>query len=440
MAKISFVLPCEANWTEGIYQLEVSDLVLGYDPVLTTDGPANQQWKELGDRTLYLRGILNAEHKEGRHHLTSDNFLPDTSIPETKLKLDYGTAELADKLDDLEYRTEKGIDLLSQRNSEEISAAGILGRILPWIQEYFDSGASFDLLNATSTLRLFRNTQITSEIAGDDSLDVVSTFGIVEGQRYFLMDEDGSNCEEADVLAVLTDTRIRFTKALTHTRSSGILSSVNLMPTDGATIINRDFIFYSSQTGILQGADSGKLHIHRDNSGERGKVFWRDSDSEDWIEADFLDSVNFYDGAQDDVFLLPARSLQFKVEYTATGESWKIYWLALKAVTKVMLPETVRQPEITRLELSGQRLTVRGNSYASLWDIPQGKFELRVSSKNNYALEPARFEVDGASCGMSVNLAASILTREPLLAAIRYTDTEGSRSRWSEVIELPHPE
>lgn len=437
MAKISFVIPCEANWTEGIYQLEVSDLVLGYDPVLATDGPANQQWKELGDRTLYLRKILDAEHENGHHNLTADNFLPDTNIPESKLNLDYGTADLSEALDDLESRTEKAIDLLSQRNSEDISAAGILGRLLPWIQEYFDSGASFDLLNATSTLRIFRNTPITSEIAGDDSLDVVSTSGVVEGQTYFLMDEDGGNCEEAEVLSVLTDTRIRFTKALSHTRASGILSSVNIMAGDGATVISRDFIFYSSWNDTLQGADSGKLHIHRDNSGERGRVFWKSSDLDDWHEAEFIDSVNFYDGTVDDIFLLPAKGLRFKVEYTATGESWKIYWLALKAVIKMTLPETVRQPEILNLELSGQRLTVRGNPYASLWDIPQGKFELRINSKNNYAIEPARFGVFGASTGMSVNLAVSILAEAPLMASIRYTDSEGSRSRWSEALELP---
>lgn len=437
MAKISFVIPCEANWTEGIYQLEVSDLVLGYDPVLATDGPANQQWKELGDRTLYLRKILDAEHENGRHNLTADNFLPDTSIPESKLKLDYSTADLSEALDELKSRTEKAIDILSQRNSEDISAAGILGRLLPWVQEYFDSGASFDLLNATSTLRIFRNTPITSEISGDDSLDVVSTFGIVAGQTYFLMDDDGGNCEEAEVLAVLTDTRIRFTKALAYTRSSGLISSVNLMAGDDATTISHDFIFYSSWVDTLQGANSGKLYVHRDNSGERGRVFWKSSESEDWHEAEFIESVNFYDGTVDDIFLLPAKSLRFKVEYAATDESWKIYWLALKAVIKMTLPETVRQPVITCLDLSGTRLTVRGNSYASLWDIPQGKFELRINSKNNYAIEPAHFGVFGASCGMSVNLAASLLAEGPLMASIRYTDSEGSRSRWSEALELP---
>lgn len=437
MAKISFVIPCEANWTKGIYQLEVSDLVLGYDPVLATDGPANRQWKELGDRTLYLRGILDAQHEDGHHSLTAANFRPDTSIPEAKLSLDYGTSELSEALDDLSIRAAKAIDLLNQRNSEDISAAGILGRILPWIQEYFDSGASFDLLNATSTLRTFGNTRITREIAGDDSLDVASTAGIAEGQTYFLMDEDGGNLEEAKVLSVLTDTRIRFTTALLHTRASGILSSVNILGTDGATTVSRDFTFYSDWNDTLKGSDSGKLYIHRDNTGRRGKVFWKALEAEDWREAEYLESINFYDGTVDDVFLLPASSLRFKVKYTSTGESWKIYWLALKAVTRVTLPETVRQPVIELLELSGRRLTVRGNPYASLWGIPQGRFELRVNARNNYAIEPARFSVDGQSEGMSVNLAVSIMAEMPLMASIRYTDLEGSRSRWSEALQLP---
>lgn len=437
MAKISFVIPCEANWTEGIYQLEVSDLALGYDPVLATDGPANRQWKELGDRTLYLRKILEAQHENGHHNLTADNFLPDTQIPESKLALDYNTASLSDELNGLAARTEKAIDLLAQRHSEDISPVVILGRLLPWLQEYFDNGASIDLLNTTSALRTFKSAQITSEIAGDDSLDVISTEGIEAGQIYFLMDKDGNNLEEAEVLAVLTDTRIRFTTSLIHTRTSGILSSVNIVALDGEALISRDFTFYSSWNETLLGADYGRLYVHRDNSGKRGKVFWKEAESEDWHEAEYIDSVNFYDGTVDDVFLFSAASLRFKIEYAATAESWKIYWLALKAVHKIILPETVRQPEILSLKLSGKHLTVRGNEYASLWDIPQGRFELRINAKNNYAIEPARYSVNGASCGMSVNLASSILTEESLMASIRYTDSEGTHSRWSEALELP---
>lgn len=436
MANISFVIPCEANWSEGIYQLEVTDLVLGYDPVLGKDGPANQQWKELGDRTLYLRKILDAEHQNGRHNIVAENFRPDTQIPESKLALDYGTPFLADAITSLEARTGKAIELLHQRNGEDFSASGILGRILPWLQEYFDSGVDFDLLNATSTLRTFINTQITSEIAGDDSLDVVSTSGIEKGQTYFLMDEDGGNCEEAEVLAVLTDTRIRFTTSLTHSRASGILSSTNVIGVDGGTPIYQDFTFYSSITDSLKGSSHGKLYVHRDNIGGHGKVFYKSSDTEDWREAEYIDTINFYDGTVDDVFLLPSDSLRFKLEYSAANEPCNIYWLALKAVTKVTLPETVRHPEITSATLIGRHLTVQGNPYASLWDIPQGLFELRVSSKNNYISEPLRFFVEGESCGMSVNLSDEILKDAPLMVSIRYTDQEGSHSRWSDAREL----
>lgn len=63
----------QSNWTEGIYQIEQTDLVLGGE-----NGIANQQAKDLADRTLWLRKglstysgitILNASSQ-----LTSDQF------------------------------------------------------------------------------------------------------------------------------------------------------------------------------------------------------------------------------------------------------------------------------------------------------------------------------------------------------------------------------
>lgn len=436
MARISFALPCEPEWVEGIYQLEVSDLVLGYDPTLAKDGPANRQWRELGDRTLFLRKLLEAAHKNGRHAFTAADFAENTVIPEEKLALDVPTGALAKELEELEIAAKRATDLLNQRNSEDLSPACLLGKLLPWIPEYFDNGASFDLIGDTSMLRAFTSARITSEIAGDDSLDITDTRGVSAGQSYFLMDEDGGNLEEAKVLSILTDTRVRFETALKITRSTGILCSANIPGSLNGAQVYRDFVWRSSLASDLCGGLYGKMFVHRDKSGTEGRVFWQEESSDEWHEAELAERMNFYDGTVDDVFILPAKKLRLKAEYPASDKPFSVYWIALKLITKFTLPETVRQPEIEELELRGQTLTVKGNGFASLWNLPQGGFELRVNSKNNFGAQAERFDICGEAQGMSALLSPEILELAPLVASIRYRDCEGKLSRWSPPQEI----
>lgn len=432
VANISFYLPCKPFWHEGIYQLETSDPATGYNPVLSTDGPANRQWNELGDRTLWLRAFLDAGHKDGLHHIRAENILPGSRIPERKLRLNYATHDLAALLAQIESGVEKARDILALRNSQELSPAAILGRILPSLREYYDSGASFDLLNATASLREFAATGISKEISGDDSLDVISTAGIYPDNTYFLMDDDGSRLETATVLSVLTDTRIRFTRALEISRTAGILSSANIPPAqDGANILH-DFVWQSDWLDDLSGYKSGKLYIHRDAGNIEGKAFWQESGSDIWHEAEFLACDSFYDGTCDDVFLVPGVSLRLRVEYPASSGAWKLYWLALQATKELILPETIKRPQIEFTELAGKNLTVRGTPYASLWDLPQDGFEMRVGIQGQFTGKPMLFGVRGKSQGMSVVLADEcFLSQKPLTIAIRHSDIEGSKSRWS---------
>lgn len=432
MACISFTIPCESNWSKGIYRLEVSDLVLGWDPVLAKDGPANRQWRELGDRTLYLKNILDKEHIDGHHQLTASNFTQNTKIPESRLALEYTTEDLAKSLKDLDARTSHAFDLLNQRDSLDLSPTGLLVRVLPWVEEYFSNGVTFDLINKVTSMRLFNYTTISKAIAGDDSLDVGNTDGIVEGSNYFLMDHDGSHLEEATVMSILTDTRIRFTTALRKTRTCGFLSSINIPPTESAALLNREFTYYSGWLDSLAGAESGKLFIHRDDVPVNGEVYYEDDYSPNlWRKADFSETVCFYDGTVDDIFILPPKRLRFRIYYPGINKSWKIHWLALKSETSLILPETVRHPQITLLELFGTRLSVRGTPFASLWHLPQAGFELRVSEKNNLVDTPLRYSVDGQSDGMVVDLPSDFVKGKKLVGAIRHQDCEGSYSRWS---------
>ncbi len=433
MAHISFYLPCEPFWHEGVYQLETSDFATGYNPVLGTDGPANRQWKELGDRTLFLKDILEAEHVNGRHRLKAGDFAQGEPIPEEKLKLDYGTSELALMISGLETDCARAYEILNLRNSQELSPAAILGRILPSLREYYDSGASIDLLGVTASLREFTATAILKEIAGDDSLDVESTRGIYPGNTYFLMDQDGGRVESATVLSVLTDHRIRFTASLSITRNAGLLSSANIPPEADGALIYRDFVYQSDWVDAVSGSKGGRLFVHRDAGQFGGKCWWQGKDGGGWKEAELVSRDSFYDGTCDDVFLLPGIPLRFRVEYPASETPWKLYWLALQAQRELVLPETVRRPQIESVEFSGKTIAVHGSPYASLWDLPQGGLEMRLGIKDSFTIPPQIFAVSGKSDGMSVTCKDEYLEKMPLTVSIRHSDIEGTKSRWSDI-------
>lgn len=436
MAHISFYLPCEPFWHEGIYQLETSDFATGYDPVLGTDGPANRQWKELGDRTLFLKAFFETAHKNGHHQIRACDFAADTKIPESKLKLDYDTDVLALKISEIESGAKRAYEIVNLRNSQELSPGAILVRILPSIREYYHSGAEFDLLGATAQLREFTSVPILKEITGDDSLDVASTRGIYPGNTYFLMDEDGSRLEAATVLSVLTDTRVRFTSALGITRNAGLLSAANLPPGSEGLEIFRDFVWQSDWTDALAGKPYGRLFIHRDSGSVNGRVFWQGTETDSWHEAEFASCDSFYDGTCDDVFILPGTALRLRVEYPACASPWKMYWVALRAEKELIFPETVKRPQIENAELSGKSLTVHGCPYASLWALPQGGLEMRAGIKDGFAIPPRLYSVHGKSDGMRVTLDPDFIKAGRLTVAIRYSDIEGTNSRWSNTIVL----
>lgn len=436
MAHISFYLPCEPFWHEGIYQLETSDFATGYDPVLGTDGPANRQWKELGDRTLYLKAFFETAHQDGHHQIHAHDFVSGTKIPESKLRLDFGTDVLALKISEIANGAKRAYEILNLRNSQELSPGAILGRILPSIRAYYNSGVEFDLFGATAQLRQFTTVPILNEIAGDDSLDIASTSGICPGSTYFLMDDDGSRLESATVLSVLTDTRVRFTSALGITRNAGIVSAANIPPGPEGSVIFRDFVWQSDWTDALAGKPSGKLFVHRDSGNISGKVFWQGNEKDLWHEAELAFCDSFYDGTCDDVFILPGTVLRLRMEYSACADPWKMYWVALRAEKELIFPETVRRPQIESVKLSGNNLSVHGCPYASLWALPQGGLEMRIGIKNEFAMPPQLYSVHGKSDGMCVVLDRDFIQNRCLTVAIRHSDIEGTSSRWSDTIVL----
>ena len=436
---ISYVIPCESQWVEGIYRLEIDDRVLGYNKETGTDGPANIQAKELGDRTLYLRDILNAEHNAGHHALTTADFTDVTKIPERALKLNYSTQELNNLINTLRSGTQATSDRVNNLADVNMSYMSVLSILLPYSREYFNTGVDYELFTDNVRMSTFGSTRILKEIIGDDSLDVESTKGLEVGKSYFLMDIHGNNVEEVTVMCILTETRVRFTTNLQHTRTSGYLSGSTLVPQEGLVTVNKRFVYMTAQVDTLADAASGLFYVHRDAAEiPYRKVYYCRENSNTWQEAVYLGEERFYDGSIDDVYQLPSGLLKLRVEYDpstqANAQPYNIYYMVLKAVNTYVSPDDVRRPVILSADLNNTRLTVLGNEYRSLWDIPQKSATLRVITGNAYEPEYSTTTIYGDQTdhdNIAITLPGNIAFVRPLRIQLKYTDLENTQSRWS---------
>ncbi len=437
MAKVSFTLPCKASWTPGIYRLETSDPVMGYDPVLGTDGPANTQWQELGDRTLFLRKAIETCHKDGCHALTFEDFKETTQLPESALALDYSTAELATSLYQVIVAADDQRNRVEEYNDFDLNSASILSRLVPYCREYFKGGCEFELFNDAVSFQGFTCQKIEKEIRGDDSLDLSAVKGVNPGQTYFLFGPNGEDLEEATVLSVLTDKRVRFTTALKYTRSEGYLCSASMYFTQECALVPGNFYYISDWLDNLIGTARGKFYVHRENTPLTGRLFYQLVENGEWIEADKVEEKHFFDGSLDDVFVLPPERMRLRLEYeNRTRSTWQVHYFALKGEMPVFLPETVRKPEISGYTRNDRELIVRGGDFASLWHRQHKASSLRLSMKNEYEAEPKVFDFDEPLKEMTLTIPYEYMLRMPLLVELRYQDTDNMWSRWSEAREI----
>lgn len=433
--KISFTLPEEPFWHGGIYQLETTDRVLGWDPELEVDGPANAQWTQLAERTLYLRELFAKEHDEGHHSFNAGDFVEDLRIPEEKLALDHATKDIGNTLNNVISGIHTQYERMEKYSDVDISSSSVLSRLVPYVREYFKGDVDFDLFNDHVSLQTFLQTRITREIAGDDSLDVESTKGLQPGSSYFIFDLDGKRVEEATVWSVLSENRVRFTRDLDITRTSGYLSSCNIILRKETTYVKSKLVYLTEFTDIFEGENitEGQIYVHRENADIRGRV-WH-YNGKIWQLAKYVGTKPFFDGTIDEIFSVPPGRVKLRFEYPAAEKEWQLYYIALKAIKPYVLPEQVRRPKILEITRNENHLEITGNEFASLWDLEQRGIEACISSRNAYG--DNHYHVENVpSRNIALDIPARLMLKLPLLAKIRHIDVEGVPSRWSESFEV----
>ncbi len=161
------------DWQEGIYQLEENDLAQG-----GPDGIMNQQAKELGARTKYLKKKLEDLEK------TVPGTEEYNKLLEEIKKLDISS--LTRRTDHLERLVGNAYLALQMANIDPDGYDGMI------IETFDDNAPEIDQTVAT----------VKSLVSGDDSIDVEDSSKLIIGAHYQLT--DGEKLEEVQIKSINT--------------------------------------------------------------------------------------------------------------------------------------------------------------------------------------------------------------------------------------------
>ncbi len=161
------------SWEEGIYQLEENDLAQG-----GPDGIMNQQAKELGSRTRYLKAKLEDLEK------TVPGTEEYNQLLEEIKKLDISS--LTRRTDHLERLVGNAYLALQMANIDPDGYDGMI------IETFDDNAPEIDQSVAT----------VKSLVSGDDSIDVEDSTNLIIGAHYQLT--DGEKLEEVQIKSINT--------------------------------------------------------------------------------------------------------------------------------------------------------------------------------------------------------------------------------------------
>lgn len=434
MSQSSYNIPELPLWVNGIYQLETTDAALGYNPLTGEDGPANKQWEQLAYRTAYLKMLFEKQHSSGgQHHLTDADFKDGILIPETKLRLNYTTKALEQEIADTETRISairSAID--GSQDSGSLSLSGSIQKLVPLSWSYEGVRHDCELFTDSLTMRDVRKVTVTASTAGDDSLDVASTQNIYPGDRFILTNKDGTVYEEVCILSVLTAKRVRCTAPVQNTHTYAYLRATNIPVGTGAAVANRDMLYLSGYLTTLNSCDSGRLIIrHSPEKSAQVSVAYIEDALTGWKEIPLFRRDEYTD-YQEDIFVLAASErLRLKIAYTGLQTSTTFYSIILMADSDIVWIEDILQPQILSAECSNFLLVLKGSTFGALYDEKQGGFQVQYARTRDFSTIEKTVTLSGGAVisGIYVN---EDLKGMQCFARIRYFDSNGTLSRWSE--------
>lgn len=433
MADERYCLPCLPVWEEGIYQIEITDPALGYDPQTGKDGVANIQALQLGNRTLWLKARLEAAHApDGSHALRDADFSDATAIPESRLSLDAPTGRLLEAANANDAAMDALRGQAGNKDDADLSLAGALRTLIPLSLAYAATPYAYELFTDSLSLREAARTTLLKAIAGDDSIDVMDAGGFEPGGWHVLCDEDGGRPELVRIMAVLTRRRIRCAAALAVTRRSGRLEGCSLEPGVGCGRASHAWLYVSRMTDIFRESTSGRLVVRRDPIApgtDAPLAFWMPENAVAWNPLPLLGTEQAEASCVEDVFAAPGGVGRLLLRYPAGTESCRVYSLVLMPDAVMVSPmdriDCIRRPDVAQARYAEGKLEVRATPYASLYAIPC--FGLDIETTLDGRAEILR--VPTLTGAVSLRL-----DRMPASLRLRWTDRENSVSAWSDAV------
>ena len=441
------VMPEDGSWPEGIYQIETSDPVLGYDPKTGVDGPANTQWHQLANRTRYLRNLFLVGHDEdGRHKLTNDDFVTEAGILEENIILDYPTLALAEEITVLQQEIQTAIDMLENDIAANIyGLAWAMLKIIPLAWERQGDRCMFELFTPSLTMALNKDYHVTKAVydhedgIGDDSIDIDAEYSSSTdvgnmniGEWYVLCSaEDSTVWQFVSIANILTDDRILINEESVMTITDGWLRSANVKTGTGPFTASGSFAWISGLLSPMDNGDPITITIRHDKHTDCVPVVEYIPESGDaqyhvWTEASgyYKESSEQY---EDDVCTIPPQSSPFhlRISYEHLDEPLVFSMIALVERHEYDEIELIRKPSVQSATVSGNQIIVLGSPYRSLYEIEQNGMDVQGSATQDF-FRASTQSVLGAVETMTIPRGNTAYVR------VRYHDNEGVVSRWSD--------
>lgn len=287
---------------------------------------------------------------------------------------------------------------------------------------------------------------ILGTVAGDNSVDVSDSSKLTVGETYVLSDTDGS-IEVVEVAEILTAARFLAKTNLAKTRSNtGTLfrTSWDLSTAGKATVGNG--AYYSNAIEILSADSSGRLLIRRDAGDGTVTPYARriiNNVAQAWQPCTFVSSTAADDSGTlvDLLYTIPVGGrVEIRVD-SALGPSntaYTIYYMVAMTPFRAGRADSVRQPTITApadgaTGIASDTPTITGDAYYSLYGVTQASMDLEIATDVLFNAVVYSGQETGTATAHIVE-AGHLAVDTAYFARLRYTDTEGAVSAWSEVV------
>lgn len=331
----------QEKWVEHLYRIQVSDPILG-----GSDGIINVQPSQLANRTAFLKALALVQHCEYGHHAVTNEMVAEAAaIVAEKLKLDVSLEEIDAALTSAEADAEAARNDLSGSIGVDGLLIQGLAKIIQLTWRYSDFGFEFEFFTDGLTMRDLKNIDARGAIALDDSLDCENTSGIVPGMR--LLVSDGIQSEEVEIWKILEKGRIRLVSDLKNTYPDAVtLGYTDWTLSSGHAVAEKDRVYYSKVTSVLESSPIGRLIIRRDSEPGKLAVCYRDAvaDSQ-WTQVEPVEITYAGDGLFDEHYTIEGGSIQLRLVGADTPV--KVYSMALFPIPAKQIVSSIRTPFIT---------------------------------------------------------------------------------------------